>query len=79
MRRKIWEFQRLQLTFTAVLYVYLSRKAEGFGPLKPWQPAIRAYCEGANSSPVIIPGKISQIKASAGIAGAHPANHQLLI
>ncbi len=30
---------------------HLSRKAEGYGPMKPWQPTqYTRLCEGANSS-----------------------------
>jgi len=57
-----WGFDISLHIFAAVLYYLLSRKAEGNGPMKPWQPVSSQTRQGANS---ISPRarQISQTKA----------------
>jgi len=35
LQKKIWKIVKTPFTFAPVLYNYLSRKAEGHGPVKP--------------------------------------------
>jgi hypothetical protein len=36
--KKIWQFNFLTATLRQFFVIHLSRKAEGNGPMTPWQP-----------------------------------------
>lgn len=38
LRKKIWQIQLLTSILHQFFVIHLSRKAEGYGPVTPWQP-----------------------------------------
>jgi len=61
--KKIWQIRCHPVTFAPVLYNLLIKKGRGIWPGEALATN-NVNWEGANSSPVIQPGKISQITAS---------------